>query len=241
MENVSQAAPVEAAQIHSTDPATIAPAQAEPGAPEGNADPQKPELTPAEREARALKRRVDRLTREKYETQAELQQLRQRPAEPQDDATQLTEQEVNRRAQQIAEARAFNDRCNEVDRVGRKEFPDFSAKFAELSAEIPTFTEKGATPFMEAILDSDNPAALIHHLGSNPDLAAELADLTPRQQVRRLALIEHEMGAKELPPKTSSAPKPIQPVKPAATAAGPDPSKDPEAWIAWRNAQVRNK
>lgn len=237
----SQAAPVEAAQIPSTDPATNAPVQAEPENPEGNAEPQKPELTPAEREARALKRRVDRLTREKYQTQAELQQLRQRPADPQVDASQMTEQEVNRRAQQIAETRAFNDRCNEIDRVGRKEFPDFADKFAELSAEIPTFTEKGATPFMEAILDSDNPAALIHHLGSNPDLAAELADLTPRQQVRRLALIERDMGAKEAPPKTSSAPKPIQPVKPTATAGGPDPGKDPEAWIAWRNAQVRTK
>lgn len=237
----SQAAPVEAAQIPSTDPATNSPVQAEPENPEGNAEPQKPELTPAEREARALKRRVDRLTREKYQTQAELQQLRQRPADPQVDASQMTEQEVNRRAQQIAETRAFNDRCNEIDRVGRKEFPDFADKFAELSAEIPTFTEKGATPFMEAILDSDNPAALIHHLGSNPDLAAELADLTPRQQVRRLALIERDMGAKEAPPKTSSAPKPIQPVKPTATAGGPDPGKDPEAWIAWRNAQVRTK
>lgn len=237
----SQAAPVEAAQIPSTDPATNAPVQAEPENPESNAEPQKPELTPAEREARALKRRVDRLTREKYQTQAELQQLRQRPADPQVDVSQMTEQEVNRRAQQIAETRAFNDRCNEIDRVGRKEFPDFADKFAELSAEIPTFTEKGATPFMEAILDSDNPAALIHHLGSNPDLAAELADLTPRQQVRRLALIERDMGAKEAPPKTSSAPKPIQPVKPTATAGGPDPGKDPEAWIAWRNAQVRTK
>ncbi|MNU46286.1 hypothetical protein D3C71_351450 [compost metagenome] len=241
MENVSQAAPVEAAQIPSTDTAAVIPDQADPEHPEGAEQPQKPELTPAEREAKALKRRVDRLTREKYETQAELQQLRQRPAEPQGEAPQLTEQEVNRRAQKIAETKAFNDRCNEIDRIGRKEFPDFAEKFIELSAEIPTIDKNGATPFLEAILDSDNPAALIHHLGSNPDLAAELADLTPRQQVRRLALIERDMGAKEAPPKTSNAPKPIQPVKPTATAGGPDPGKDPEAWIAWRNAQVRTK
>ncbi|AZS78788.1 hypothetical protein ELS24_10235 [Achromobacter spanius] len=237
----SQAAPVEAAQIPSTDPATITPAQAEPENPEGTADQQKPELTQAEREARALKRRVDRLTREKYQTQAELQQLRQRPAEPQADASQLTEQEINRRAVQVAEAKAVNDRCNEIARVGAKEFPDFMDKFAELSADIPTFTKDGPTPFMEAILDSDSPAALLHHIASNPDLADELADLSPRQQVRRLALIERDMGAKEAPPKTSSAPKPIQPVKPTATAGGPDPGKDPEGWIAWRNAQVRTK
>lgn len=237
----SQAAPVEAAQIPSTDPATIAPAQAEPGTPEGTEPPQKPELTAAEREAKALKRRVDRLTREKYETQAELQQLRQRPAEPQESATQLTEQEVNRRAHQIAEAKAFTDRCNEIARVGAKDFPDFMDKFAELSAEIPTFKDNRPTPFMEAILDSDSPAALLHHIASNPDLADELADLSPRQQVRRLALIERDMGAKDTPPKSSSAPKPIQPVKPTAAAAGPDPGKDPEAWIAWRNAQVRTK
>lgn len=237
----SQAAPVEAAQIPSTDPATIAPVQAEPENPEGNAEPQKPELTPAEREARALKRRVDRLTREKYQTQAELQQLRQRPADPQADASQLTEQEINRRAHQVAEAKAFNDRCNEIARVGAKEYPDFMDKFAELSADIPTIKDNRPTPFMEAVLDSDNPAALLHHIATNPELADELADLSPRQQVRRLALIERDMGAKEAPPKTSSAPKPIQPVKPTATAGGPDPGKDPEAWIAWRNAQVRTK
>lgn len=236
----SQAAPVEAAQIPSTDPAVV-PALADPETPEGTDQPQKPELTPAEREAKALKRRVDRLTREKYETQAELQQLRQRPAEPQEETPQLTEQEVNRRAQQIADTKAFNARCDDIDRVGRKEFPDFKEKFVELSEEIPTFTKDGPTPFLEALLDSENPAALIHHLGSNPDLAAELADLSPRQQVRRLALIERDMGAKEAPPKTSSAPKPIQPVKPTATAGGPDAGKDPEAWIAWRNAQVRTK
>lgn len=241
MTTESQAAPVEAAQIPSTDPATIAPAQAEPGTPEGAVEPQKPELTAAEREAKALKRRVDRLTREKYETQAELHQLRQRPAEPQESATQLTEQEVNRRAHQIAEEKAFTDRCNDIARVGTKDFPDFMDKFAELSAEIPTFKDNRPTPFMEAILDSDSPAALLHHIASNPDLADELADLSPRQQVRRLALIERDMGAKEAPPKPSNAPKPIQPVKPTATAGGPDPGKDPEAWIAWRNAQVRTK
>jgi len=237
----SQAAPVEAAQIPSTVPAQEVPVQADPANPEGTEQPQKPELTQAEREAKALKRRVDRLTREKYELQGQLSHFSQRQPDQQVDSTQLTEEEVNRRAQKIAETKAINDKCNEIAKVGGKEFPDFMDKFAALSADIPTFTKDGPTPFMEAILDSESPAALLHHIASNPDLTEELADLSPRQMVRRLALIERDMGAKETPPKTSNAPKPIQPVKPTATAGGPDPGKDPEAWIAWRNAQVRNK
>lgn len=237
----SQAAPVEAAQISSTDPAQVVPAQAEPVAPEGTEQPQKPELTPAEREAKALKRRVDRLTREKYELHGQLSQLSQRSQEPQADGANLTEDEVNRRAAQIAEAKAINDKCNEIARIGNKEYPDFADRFVELSADIPTFKDNRPTPFLEAILDSDSPAALLHHIASNPDLVEELAELSPRQQVRRLALIERDMGAKEAPPKPSNAPKPIQPVKPSPAASGPDPGKDPEAWIAWRNAQVRTK
>lgn len=241
MENVSQAAPVEAAQILSTEAAKAVPEQAGPATPEGTEQPQKPELTPAEREAKALKRRVDRLTREKYELHGQLSQLSQRQPDQQVDSTQLTEDEVNRRAQRIAETKAINDKCNEIARVGGKEFPDFMDKFTALSADVPTFTQDGPTPFMEAILDSENPAALLHHIASNPDLTEELVDLSPRQMVRRLALIERDMGAKGPTPKTSNAPKPIQPVKPIATAGGPDPGKDPEAWIAWRNAQVRTK
>ena len=212
----------------------------EPETPEVAEQPEKPELTPAEREARALKRRVDRLTREKYRTQAELEQLRQRQPEQQEEPNQqLTEAEVNRRAAALAEQKALNDKCNDIAKTGQKKFPDFMEKVEALNGDVALFDARGATPFMEALLDADDPAALIHHLGSNPDIASELADLTPRQQVRRLAQIEHDLEAKATPPKPSNAPKPIQPVKPVAAAVGPDPSKDPEGWISWRNAQVR--
>lgn len=209
----------------------------EPETPEVAEQPEKPELTPAEREARALKRRVDRLTREKYRTQAELEQLRQRQPEQQEEPNQqLTEAEVHRRAVALAEQKALNEKCNTIAKTGEKKFPDFMEKVEALNGAVPMFDPKGATPFMEAILDSDDPVALIHHLGSNPDVADELADLTPRQQVRRLAQIERDLEAKAAPPKPSNAPKPLQPVKPTAAPGMPDPAKDIEAFMAWRKA-----
>jgi hypothetical protein len=234
--------------IETADPIENLPAEpavstevADPKTPEADDAPQKPELTPAEREARALKRRVDRLTREKYQLQAQVGQTQQRPPVA-DDTTQPAATDVRQEAREYVEAERFNAKCNDIAASGTKGFPDFMEKFAELGAEVPLFDAKQRPlPVMEALLDADNPAALIHHLGSNPDLAAELADLTPRQQVRKLALIERDMDSKPPPPKPSNAPKPLQPVRGTAADSWPDPSKDPEGWIAKRNAQVRRK
>lgn len=214
----------------------------------GNADTEKtegegeqPELSEAdkkvaeaEKAAKSLKRRVDRLTRDRYQAQAELNQYRQNAAKPTEQAPQpLTEEEVNRRASAIADERDIASKCNTLAKDGEKKFSDFLPKFKELSDEIPTFINNRPTPFMEAILDSDDPAALIHHLGSNPDIASELADLNPRQQIRRLALIERDLDAAPKP-KPSNAPKPLSTVKPSGSKGTVDPS-DSAAWIREQN------
>lgn len=237
--------PVEAAEPTLNPTAVSAdapPVVAEPVTEVAAAPAVKPEPTAAEREAKALQRRVDRLTREKYETRAQLDQLqRQQPAAAPDQAPierPLSQADVNQRAEQIAEQRLFNQKCDSVVTTGDKAFPDFKEKLEALGAEVPLFSDGNRpTPFLDAVLDADNPAMLLHHLGSNPDIAAELADLSPRQQVRKLALIERDLGEKPKP-QSSNAPKPLQPVRSVAAGGGPDASKDPDAWIKWRNAQV---
>jgi hypothetical protein len=82
----------------------------------------------------------------------------------------------------------------------------------------------------EAILDSDDPAALLHHLGTNADLAADLVGLTPTQVARRIAKLEIELKQPK-EPKQSTAPKPITPVRSAAdTGSGLSDSLSPEEW-----------
>jgi hypothetical protein len=100
-------------------------------------------------------------------------------------------------------------------------------------AEVIPFRDRAGrpTPFIEAVLDADNPPALLKYLGENPDEAEELADLTPAQLGRRLAKLESKLGAKK---QTSAAPAPIRPVS-GASKVTPDEARMSDAeWRAQR-------
>lgn len=220
------------------------------------AEDEKPELTPAEKEARALKRRIDRLTRNKYQSEAQMQQM-------QAELTQLRAQlgqggddpqapaapkpaDLQRQAREMVEIERINARCDDVAAKGEAQFPDFKEKVLELGQELPLFTQQGPTPIMQAILDADDPAALIYHLGSNPDAAAELADMTPRQQMRHLIKIEAEIGKPSDPPAStpapavSKAPPPVQPNRSASGQFTKDPEKmTDEEW--WEHQKSQSK
>lgn len=206
----------------------------------------KPEPTEAERQAKALQRRVDRLTRERYQLRAENENLRTR-SQPQaaDEQETLTPEEVDRRAEEKAramtEAQRVNDRCNEIAKQGEKEFKaDFDKALKEVSSIAPLFDAKTGKPepLMQAILETDEPHKVLHYLGMHPDVAEEIADMSPLRAARKLGQIERDMATKP-EPKPSNAPKPLSPVKAAAAGSSPDPSKDPEGWAKWRNEQLR--
>lgn len=195
----------------------------------------------ADKAAKALQRRIDRLTREKYELRAELEHSR-KPKQPDEDHP-LTTDDVETRAQQIAremrEAEQFNARCNDVFDKGTKASKKFTESLKAVTEEIgAAFDAKGKpTPVMAAILDADEPHKVILYLAEKPDLAAELADLSPSRQIRRVAQLEREMG-EEAQPQTSNAPKPPQPVKTGGgSTAAPDP-KDTARWIAHENEKL---
>lgn len=206
---------------------------------------EKSEPTEAERQAKALQRRVDRLTRERYQLRAENDQLRtsRQPAAADEQET-LTQEDVDRRAnekaQQIADTQRMNDRCNEIAKQGAKEFKgDFDKAMAEVHGITPLFDRQGRPqPLMQAILETDEPHKVLHYLGTNPDVAEELADMSPLRAARKLGQIEIDL-AKKPESKPSNAPKPLSPVKSGAAGGSPDPAKDPEGWARWRNEQMR--
>lgn len=209
------------------------------------------EDTEAEKERKAIaamQRRVNRLTAEKYAERAqreqyerELQQLRQGSEQPSHEPqAPFTRETVEREARALMEQQRFNDECNRLATEGRKAAPDFDAKLATLASVTgPLFDDRGRPePLLQAVLATDAPAKVMLHLAAHPDIAAELVDLTPLQQARRLGRIESELTA---PRKTSSAPRPLEPVKAAAASNGePDPA-DVTRWIAWRNKQERER
>lgn len=163
----------------------------------------------------------------------------------------LTEQEVNRRAEALAamklEAGEHVKAANACVSAGRKAFPkEFDTMLRTVAEEVGGFYEDDSQggrpmPIARAIFEeTDKPHEVIRYLAENPDVAAELGELSARSQIRRLAKIEHEMG-QATKPKPSNAPKPVD--APKGSAAGsdePDP-KNAEAWIAWRNSKLAKR
>ena len=199
-------------------PATEATAQETPevAAPENDEAAERDDPTKV---VKRMERRIDRLTAARYQAEAradqaaaQFEQLRAQFA--QENPQQVGQQDPVTLAREIAQVERITEKANGIAADGNKRFEGFGKAVQTVSAEVGAlFDKRGkATPIGEAILAADDPAALIHHIGSNPDLAADLADLTPIQQARKLARIEIDM-ARPKETKQSQAPKPITPAR----------------------------
>lgn len=222
--------------------------------PEVDTDKQQPSETPEDEAAKALKRmqrRIDKRTADVYRERAEKEQLAQRLAElerrqvtPQgeEQQTAVDENVIQTKAltlaQEIAQQQRFQASVNDVLKAG-KALEKFDEACNTLNEELPFYERTGKpTPFLAAVLEFDAPAQLLHHLGTNPDLAAELADLTPTRLVRRLDAIERELTEKAKP-KTSSAPKPLTPLRGSASGSDLSDELSADEWRERRNRQLR--
>jgi chromosome segregation ATPase len=151
-------------------------------------------LTPEQRKIQKLERRIDRLTakrgaaeREAELRRQELEAIQQRISRQDDDGEpakrQFTEADIDRiareRADELTRQRAIGDRVGKVLKEGSK-LDGFNAAVDAVAEVVPFMDKRGKpTPFIEAVLDADNPAELLKYLGDNPEEAEELADLTP--------------------------------------------------------------
>ena len=223
--------------------------------PEGTQDT-KPELTAEQRAVRKLERRIHTLTAGRGAAQREAEMLREQLASAQarQDQTQADnepqqrpaidpreiEQLANARAAEIAHSRDIARRSQGVLTAGSK-FDGFDDAVNTVADEIPFTDARGRpTPFIEAVLDSDKPASILHYLGNNPDEAAEFVGLTPAQIGRRIARLEDKIkaGTKQ---QTSNAPKPLQPVTGGA-GGDKDPSRMTDSeFAAWRKSQIAKR
>ena len=205
---------------------------------------------PRDKTVKSLQRRIDRLTAAKYQTLAEANQARQQmeqlqarlaqyeqpqePQQPQVDPISL--------AKEIAKIEKVTAKANEVAKTGAAKFQNFNAAVQTINREAgPMFDQYGrATPLGEVLLSADDPASVMHHIGSDPDLAAELADMTPIQQARRIARLEVELSKPKEPPK-SSAPKPLEAIK-GKSSGEKDPAQMSDREFAeWRKRQIAQR
>lgn len=194
-----------------------------------------------------MQRRIDKRTADVYRERARAEQLAQRLAELEakgngEAPTAAKETDVERLVEERATAKAFAETANRIVETGTKQNSDFVDALKDLASEVGEFVQRNGkpSPFMEVVLEvSDEPTKLLYHLGKNPDIAAELADLSPIKLAKRLDRIERELGESSKP-KTSNAPKPLEPVRAkAAPNSGLDEGLSDAEWIKRREAEIR--
>ncbi len=225
------------------------------------AEPKK-EKTPEQREIERLRRRVDNLTRQKYELRAgtpvaaQQQHDQQQPSHADDDEpVTLTRAELQRQiaeqAQRLAptmnEQQAEFERRHGVVTSLAKEWGQekFDALSADLDDALGGLVDRRGTPTpaTDAIFHADDPKGVIEYLADpdNADDAASISKMGAVQAGRAIAKLEQKLAAEKAKakPQPSNAPAPLEPARGGGVPNGmPDPSNT-KAYIAWANAQER--
>lgn len=211
------------AQVPTEQPEIVEPDGTDSPAHEGDESEAKPEKTAEQKEVERLRRQLTKRDRTQgkmhQELQAYRQQLefaRQQGTSPQgaNPATQQPHVDPVALAREIATVERINEKSNGIAEDGNKRYPDFKDSLVKVVEEVgDLFNERGfPTPVGDAILESDDPAALIHFLGKNPDLASDLEGLSPTKLGRQIERIEAQMKTTR-PKPVSRASEPISPIK----------------------------
>ena len=104
----------------------------------------------------------------------------------------------NSQTQQANEQREMNEFNERINKLGKEDFNDK----ADAVPELP----KGVA---DALVQAENGAELIYHLGSHLDIADSISQMSPAQAMMELGRISANMSVtKKI--KTSAAPDPIE-------------------------------
>jgi len=201
----------------------------------------------ADKALKRMQRRIDKRTADVYRTRGENEALKARLAELEASSgkTETTRDtdDVNVRAEQIASAKVFAQRANEMVDAGTKKHSDFTTALRDLASEVGEFVRPNGMPsaFMEAVLEvADKPTELLYHLGKNPEIAEDLSGLSPYKLAQKLTRIEAELkesGSK----KTSSAPKPLQEVRGSASNSRALADLEDKDFVKRRREQIASR
>ena len=205
-----------------------------------------------------FKKRIDKVTRQKYEAiaesnrlKAELEQLKAQIAPKQEapDISQfdtmddyveaLTEYKLQQKAQnaQSQQAKQTQEQAIAQDWVAKVEkarsvAPDFDEVFSNV-ADVPF-----ARVALDAVAQHPKGAEIAYILGKDPSEAYRIAALQPYQQLMAIGEVAARANLPK-PKKVSTAPAPVKPVSGGASNSAPP--ADMDEWVKWRNNQIRQK
>jgi plasmid stabilization system protein ParE len=224
-------------------------------------EPPKVEKTPEQREVDRLRRKIDRLVRQREELRAQ-QHLTPRPIEEHnqesaDDSEPLTlsRSELNRlveqRAREVAptikrQQDAIEHRQSVVEGLarswGQERFDALASDLEDAFGGLKDHTGQ-IKPATDAIFEADDPKHLIEYL-ADPDNAAEatrIARLSPVQTGLAIAKLELKLAQTkaQAKPEASKVPAPIEPPRgQGRVTKNPSEMTDRE-FADWRRAQIK--
>jgi uncharacterized coiled-coil protein SlyX len=203
------------------------------------------------------------------QVQAELDQAKAEKAAAAEVKTTngLSEEEFNRRvdakaaqqAKTIAAQADWTNRCNAVVEKGREQFSDFNEKVGDLVKLVDKTDNESMGAYQSLIMaamETGKAHQLIHHLGSDMNVASRFLSMSPAKMAVELTRLADKMEEKKeeevnsLLPVVNPPPKPMS-VQVGArgsshTAIAPD---DPDRamhlsdaeWFRRREAQVKER
>lgn len=215
---------------------------------------------------KGVQKRIDRLTREKYQLQAQLEVLRQQPqpqqqqqetpaAAPKLDQFASIEEYIDAMAEFKASQKAEEVfRKREQEQTATKQQKDAASireGFAKQTDEARTayddYDDVVDNPDLpisqamaEAIMRSKNGADVAYFLGKNPDECIRLANLDPFSAAVEIGRIAATI-VRPQPRKASNAPPPIQPIGARATPVTDPDKMSTEEWLKWRQGQLKKR
>lgn len=233
--------------------ATEAPAA--PAAPEP--EPATPDPAAAERLRRAaeldpFEKRIARQTaklsaaeRERDHYRQQLEALQAGSSEPKPATlppANLTDTQIEERANAIAEQRAFEKSRDKMlaggeTKFGRDQFVGACNTLANLGAN-------DQPAFLQAVTELENGSDVLHHLGNNPELAVRMMSMPPMAMMKELTKLEARITAPAPPKPVSRAPSPISPIDVGHEVdenAEPDVEKEPTKWMRWAEKRAIKK
>jgi len=187
---------------------------------------------------KGVQKRIDKLTRQRYEQEARIRELEAKISEnerkaqasqPDPDPSQFetleqyldakVEFEASKRLREIEQQRTIQQKnaeriasFNERSAAVRQANPDFDAVLQSAAIGV-------SDAVMETILESDDGPAVAYHLAKNPTELYRLNAMTERQQVFELGRISARLSAKVPERKVTQAPPPAPAVKATGTGS----------------------
>lgn len=218
---------------------------------------------------KGVQKRIDRLTRERYQLKGELEAMRRMAVQQPAPQAQQSAAEGAPKAEQFStyeeflEAKAEWKAEQKVAEVLRKQQESTQRQSAEAERQkvaqawesrveaasdaYDDFEEVAlspdlpvSAPMAEAIKRAEKGADVLYYLGKNPEIAGQIARLDPLSAAIRIGEIAATL-ARPVAKKATSAPPPINPVGARASTAK-DPSKMTDAeFAAWRREQIKRR